>query len=169
MECPSVQQVFITIMMLCSVKYPAKHLKLQKIKTMKRIISGMVLILVVINIPSLYGYGLAQDPTKNSTDIDCFASDVLTITVTSTALLIRYFIPFVLMFIMNIFIIKYFRQSSVLFPNVVKRGGSRKNFLLSIIIVNILFFVLYSPMSILFGMILVDYLQGVAVLSQTIY
>jgi hypothetical protein len=171
MECPSVQQVFITAMMLYSVKHPAKYIQLQKSKTIKRVIPVMILTLVAINMPSLVGFKLAQDPAKlnnnSSTDLDCFASDEFTITLTITTLLVRYFIPFVLIFVMNIFIIKCLRQTKILFPNAAKRRGSRKNFLMSIIIVNTLFFILYSPMTILFSLIAIDYLKGVEFLSQT--
>ena len=170
-ECPSVQQVFITVMMLYSVKCPSKYLVIQKSKTIKRVVPIIILTLAAINVPSLFGFKLAQDPAKlnkNSTDLDCFASDEFTIAITITTLLIRYFIPFVLIFIMNAFIIKYFRQTRILFPNAIKQRGGRKNFLTSIIIVNTLYFILYSPMTILFLWIVINYLIGVEALSQSL-
>ena len=171
MECPSVQQVFITAMMLYSVKLPSKYIEFQRNKPMKKIVPAMVLILFAINIPSLIGYGLGKDPmnaNKNSTSLDCFASDVLTISVTLTTLLIEFFIPFVVMSVINRFMVKYFWKRKNFFSNTNKRRGSRKNFLMSIIIVNTLFFILYSPMAILFLLIVIDYLKGVEVLSQTL-
>ena len=170
MECPSVQQVFITVMMLYSVKCPSKYIEFQKKKPMKIIVPTMVSILAVFNIPSFLGYGLGQDllnTNKNSTNLECFASDALTISVTLTTLLIEFFIPFLLMSVMNIFMIRYFWKRTNNFSNTSKRRGSRKNFLMSIIIVNSLFFLLYSPMTVFFLLIFVDYLKGVA-LNQTL-
>jgi hypothetical protein len=88
----------------------------------------------------------------NSIKIVSVASDILN-------LLLRYFIPFIIFFIINILIIQHFRaQAKKLRCKKMNKGA--KKFLTSIIIINMLFLILLLPGSISFILIYIQFIQS---------
>lgn len=153
----SIQQVLITVFLYLSVGNPSKFIKLQKWKITSIIIAAIMVFLVLVNVPFLlYEIKSKQElhlSTSNTTVYICYSSvDVFTIAI-GISILVRYLVPLIFMLTLNFFIIRHFYNPKLLFlkENKVKKP---KHFLVSIVIINFLFFAFYTPWAIFYTTII---------------
>ena len=156
----SFQQLFITYILFLSVKFPNKFLQLQNKRKLILFLFLIFMFMFIVNLPFFF-YEINPDLFLNDTDDHsvytniCNASiDLASISILLN-ILIRFIIPLVIMFMLNLIIIKYFNNSRVkkLFLKT-SRKNKPKNFLRSIFIINFLFFVFHLPWTV-FNFILI--------------
>lgn len=175
--CPSFQQILITFMLYMSIKYPSKFMSLQNCKKLIAIVGCTLLFAVLVDIPGFF-FELTQTNETNGTNTtvytkNCVGSDTLTMTFELTTISLRYIIPFYVMLILNILMMRYFyfKQQTIAVSikgNIQRKNNGPKNFLISIMIVNVLFLVLYFPWAISYLIICVNYFLNVKLLDNNL-
>lgn len=143
----SLQQLLITFYLFLSIKNPTKFINLQN----KNIINGIVLakcvFVALVNIPFLF-YEIKSTTelhldTYASTQI-CYASVDLFAVAILSSIVVRYLVPLLGMVWLNVAMMRHFNERRRLFFRN-ERNKKPRNFILSIIIINALFFLLYLP------------------------
>jgi len=168
LDIPSFQQVLITFQFYMSIKFPMKFIAMQNSKKQYLfIILSMILFAVCENIEYFFYDLLVNDSnstskngTENSSrlihDNVCFASFYLILGSGISSLIFRNFLPFIIMLIFNILIIYHvLKNHSKL--NRTYRARGHKHFFISILTINLIFFILYLPWSIAEIIVYVQY------------
>ena len=144
-------QTICTIESFLQVKYLNKfNLFKRKWLSLFIITILMLLLLSIINATNLF-YNLGLITINNNTQIQCPASNMLILeTISDTiSILMRNFIPSFLMLILNILIAKDLIQSKNKFH--ARRTNKREfHFISSIISMNCIFFIFYTPLSVVY-------------------
>lgn len=168
LDIPSFQQVLITFQFYMSIKFPLKFMAMQNSKKQYLIIIlSMILFAVCENIGYFFFDLVVNDSNStnaNSTDNSssliqtnvCFASFALIMGSGISSLIFRNFVPFTMMLIFNILIIYHvLKNHSKL--NRTYRARGHKHFFISIMTINLIFFILYLPWSIAQIIVYVQY------------
>ena len=151
----SFQQVLITILLFLSVKFPIRFVLLQNRICSVILQSSIVLLSLLVNTPFWF-YELKSENDlaneTNQTNISiCYASINLgTISILSN-IFIRYIIPLFLISIFNFLILYHFYLGKRL--SLAKKLKKPRNFLLSMYVINVLFFIFHLPWCISYIMI----------------
>jgi hypothetical protein len=144
LDCPSLQLCIITIMLYTSVKDHSRHMWLSS--NLSTICVASFSFLFMLNFPFLfYNLETSNMTASNTTRFECRASDALAIVTDLSNLFIRYFIPFVLMFIINFLILKHFHNLEINRFKVTRQSPKPKVLIFTIMIKNMLFLVFYMP------------------------
>ena len=144
LDCPSLQLCIITIMLYISVKDQSRYMWLSG--NLKIICLISFWFLFMLNFPFLfYNLETVNSTASNTTRFECKASDTLAIVTDLSNLFIRYFIPFVLMFIVNFLIFKHFHNLKINRYKITRQSPKPKVLIFTIMIKNILFLVFYMP------------------------
>ena len=168
LDIPSFQQVLITFQFYMSIKFPLKFLTMQNSKKQYLfIVLSMITFAIVENIEYFFYDLLVRDSnltnvnaTKNSTRLNnynvCHASFFLILGSGISSLIFRNFFPFIIMLIFNILIIFHVHKKQTKLNRTYRARGHR-HFFISIMSINIIFFVLYLPWSIAQIIVYVQY------------
>ena len=182
LDIPSFQQVLITFQFYLSIKHPLKFIALQNSRKNYLVVIALMIIFAMAENIEYFFYELTLtysnitsdvanvtlNTTLNSSNIQpsmsdyltynyiCYSSFYLTISAGISSLLLRNFIPFGIMLVLNILIIVHVYQNHLKLNKSYKARG-HKHFFLSIMSINALFFVLYLPWSIAQIIVFVQY------------
>ena len=178
LDVPSFQQVVITLQFFISIKFPMKFIAMQNSKKQYLfIILAMIIFAVAENIGyffyelTLTYTNLTHFNSTNGTELSynyiCYASFYLIIGSGISSLIMRNFLPFILMLIFNILIIYHINQNHLKVNRTYKARG-HKHFFISIMTINLIFFILYLPWSIAQIVVFVQYFFTARSLTQTI-
>jgi len=179
LDIPSFQQVLITFQFFMSVKFPMKFIQFQNSKKQYLfIILGMVVFAIAENIEYFfyeltltYSNLTAVNASINDTSISynyvCYASFYLILGSGISGLIFRNFLPFIIMLIFNILIVYHIVQNHLKVNRTYKARG-HKHFFISIMTINLIFFILYLPWSIAQIIVFVQYFFTARSLTQTI-
>lgn len=152
------QQLLITFYLYSSVRYPRRFRALQRKRVIFYFIAGMVAILVLANVPYLF-YELRSTNElilkDNKSERVCYSSVEICSIVTVLNVFFRYIAPLVGMFFLNFSIINYLSDCKKLFISR-KRNQKSKNFIISMVVINFLFFFLYFPWFLFYNIILIS-------------
>ena len=179
LDIPSFQQVLITFQFYISIKFPMKFIAMQNSKKQYLfIILGMLIFAVAENIEYFF-YELTltytnlttANSTMNGTQLSynyvCYASFYLILGSGISSLIFRNFLPFIMMLIFNILIINHIYQNHLKL-NRTYRARGHKHFFISIMTINLIFFILYLPWSIAQIIVFVQYFFTANTATQTI-
>ena len=179
LDIPSFQQVLITFQFYMSIKFPMKFIAMQNSKKQYLfIILGMVLFAVAENIEYFfyeltltYSNYTAVNASVNDTNLSynnvCYASFYLILGSGIASLIFRNFLPFIIMLIFNILIIYHIIQNHLKVSRTYRARG-HKHFFISIMAINLIFFILYLPWSIAQIIVFVQYFFTARSLTQTV-
>ena len=142
------------------------------------IILGMIIFAIAENIVNFffqltltYSNTSAVNATANETTFTlnyiCYSSFYLTLGSGIASLLFRNFIPFIIMFIFNVLIIFHVYQNHLKL-NKTYRARGHKHFFISIMTINLLFFILYLPWSIAQIIVLVQFFFTARNVTQSV-
>ena len=142
------------------------------------IILGMVVFAIAENIEYFfyeltltYSNLTAVNASSNDTSISfnyvCYASFYLILGSGISSLIFRNFLPFIIMLIFNILIVYHIVQNHLKVNRTYKARG-HKHFFISIMTINLIFFILYLPWSIAQIIVFVQYFFTARSLTQTI-
>ncbi len=180
LDVPSFQQVLITVQFYMSIRFPMKFITFQNSKKQFLfLILGMILFASAENIGYFF-YDLALLQTNltsanasspNETILAfnnvCYASFDLTFGAGITGIIFRNFLPFIIMLIFNILIIYHVTQNHLKVNRTYKARG-HKHFFISIMTINLIFFILYLPWSIGRIIVFAEYFDTAHSKNQTI-
>ena len=179
LDIPSFQQVMITFQFYMSIKFPMKFISMQNSKKQYLfIILGMVVFAVAENIEYFffeltltYSNLTRVNASANETSIGytnvCYASFYLILGSGIASLLFRNFLPFIIMLIFNILIMYHIVQNHLKVNKSYKARG-HKHFFISIMTINLIFFILYLPWSIGQIIVFVQYFFTARTLTETV-
>ena len=168
LDLPSFQQVLISFMFFMSIKFPMKFIALQNSKKQYLfIILSMIIFAFAENIGYFffelkltYSNLTSINETDNATQLSyeylCYSSFYLTLGTGILDVIFRNFMPFILMFIFNILIVFHIYKNHLKLHKTYKARG-HKHFFISIMTINLIFFILYLPWSIAQVIVLVQY------------
>lgn len=169
LDCPSFQQIYITAMLMVSIKFPIKFISFQKFKYTILVLLVMLIGSFGLNIPFLFFENSLNSINNSSFEMnnsfymkietfECNANKVLSTVSDMLNLLMRYYIPFMVLLVTNGLIVKHFidQRKRLKFK---KWNKGTKNFLISITIINTLFLILYLPSSISFLLIYTQFIE----------
>jgi hypothetical protein len=179
LDIPSFQQVMITFQFYMSIKFPMKFIAFQNSKKQYLfIILGMVVFAIAENIGYFffeltltYSNLTRVNASANETSIGytnvCYASFYLILGSGIASLIFRNFLPFIIMLIFNILIIYHIIQNHLKVNKSYKARG-HKHFFISIMTINLIFFILYLPWSIGQIIVFVQYFFTARTLTETV-
>nr|QVK45696.1 G protein-coupled receptor [Proales similis] len=160
---PSFQQVFMSIDIYISVTYPNRFQKFRSKSSYAKLIVAMVVISFIVNILPFFNdfdsiYTTTSDQnnltniTTNTTTSDSTCSNLESLGLISDIInvLMRDLIPFSIMLVLNILMIKNLFKSKMALKT--QRGTFKKEyqFSISVVAMNFVFLVIYTPWSITF-------------------
>ena len=148
-QCASWSQATCTLDRFLTLKFLNKfNLLKNKVRNMVIITIIMLISLSIINIGNIF-YRLDYVNKNNKTQVSCSAAIVVLFTTDLISILLRNILPFVLMMILNVIITIDFVKLKSKFDN--KKGNKRQlQFTFTIICMNFISFVFYTPLSVVY-------------------